>query len=539
MFQCNVCKELGKIVEYEKASSLGIHVCKTHELSPQAYFDKYMAKPTDGKCAECGKPTKFRTIGYGYMEFCSKKCSAKHIAADTDRNAHKIAARQATVDQLNKDTHGEYNKKILETRKATMLERHGVEFYSQCDDFINKYHASNLAKYGKESYTQTDEYREKTLATNHLRYGADYWSKANLRISTDYYNREFAQYGCHVIEHPNKVDLTYKCDKCGSVLDDTVFFVNARLYAKNTPCSVCFPKRNFRSAGEVNIEKFIQSLGVDTSHKERHFLGEYGADIICENEKVIVEYDGLHWHTEEFHNKTYHLDKTNYAESLGYHLIHVFSDEWELHEEIVKSRLCRVLHKDIPRKTTKVYARDCKIITLDYEQSTKFMDKNHIQGACNDTYRYGLVHDGRMVAVMTFGPARYSPGEMEMLRFCNALYTTVVGGASRLLKHFLDDHPLDGKTLVTYADRRWSNFGNYYEKLGFVYDGTTEPNYYYVNGNIRESRMKYQKYKLVERGFDPNMSEHEIMKSLGIYRIYDCGNYRYVYKKEAKDAVEK
>ncbi len=83
---------------------------------------------------------------------------------------------------------------------------------------------------------------------------------------------------------------------------------------------------------------------------------------------------------------------------------------------------------------------------------------------------------------------------------------------------------------MTYADRRWSNSDNYYEKLGFTYDGTTDPNYYYVNGNIRESRMKYQKHKLVERGFDPTLSEHGIMKSLGIYRIYDCGNYRYVYR---------
>jgi very-short-patch-repair endonuclease len=289
----------------------------------------------------------------------------------------------------------------------------------------------------------------------------------------------------------------------------------------------------------VNVEKFIQSLGVDTSHKERHFLGEYGADIICDNEKVIVEYDGLHWHTEEFHNKTYHLDKTEYAESLGYHLIHVFSDEWELHEDIVKSRLCHVLHKEIPGKSTKVYARNCTIKELDRNESSDFMNKNHIQGSCVDTYRYGLICDGQLVAAMTFGQSRFSFNEFEMLRFCNALYTTVVGGASKLLKHFLAEHPLDGKILVTYADRRWSHFDNYYEKLGFVFDGTTEPNYYYVNGNIRESRMKYQKYKLVERGFDPNMSEHEIMKSLGIYRIYDCGNYRYVYKPETNDAAEK
>lgn len=530
MFQCLICAETNKQVTYEKASSLGTHLWKTHCMKPQEYYDQYLATPTDGKCAECGRPTRFRTLGYGYMEFCSKKCAALHIAADATRNSHKTAARQATVDRLNEETNGAYNQQILDTRKATMKERHGVEFYSQSAQFISQYHATNLAKYNKESYTQTDEYLEKTIATNNQKYGADYWSKNRLTVSTNHYNREFAPYNCHVIAHPNKVELTYTCDNCGSTMNDTIFFVNARLHVKMTPCSVCFPKRHFRSGSEVNVEKYIQSLGVKTSHKERHFLGEYGADIICENEKVIIEYDGLHWHTEEFHDKNYHLDKTQYAESLGYHLIHIFSDEWELHEDIVKSRLSHILHKSIPGVSTTVYARKCTIRELDAKEAASFMALNHIQGSCVDQYRYGLDYNGKLVAVMTFGQSRFAENEYEMLRFCNALYTTVVGGASRLLHHFLTVYPCEKFTLVTYADRRWSNSDNYYEKLGFTYDGTTDPNYYYVNGNIRESRMKYQKHKLVERGFDPTLSEHEIMKSLGIYRIYDCGNYRYVYR---------
>ena len=535
--KCLECESNGRETVFEKACSLGTHLWKTHGLKPRQYYDKYLAKETDGKCAECGAPTSFRSIGQGYKEFCSKKCAARHIAADSERNSHKTAARQATVDKLNKDTDGEYSRKVLDTRKKTMVERHGVEFYSQSSDFIDKYHATNMERYNKPSYTQTAEYREKTIATNMEKYGAEYWSKNRLGISTDYYNREFAQYGCHVVDHPNKVDLTYKCNRCGSTMSDTIFFVNSRLHVKVTPCSVCFPKRNFRSGSEVNVEKFIQSLGVETSHQERHFLGEYGADIICENEKVIVEYDGLHWHTEEFHDKNYHLDKTNFAESLGYHLIHVFSDEWEFHEDIVKSRLARVLHKEIPGVTRKFYARNCAVRQVDAKESADFMEKNHIQGYCSDKYRYGLVIDDQLVSMMTFGQSRFNTNEIEMLRFCNALYTTVVGGASKLLNSFLTDHPLGTTPLVTYADRRWSNFGNYYEKLGFMYNGTTSPNYFYVNGNIRESRMKYQKHKLIEQGFDPNMSEHDIMKSLGIYRIYDCGNYRYVYKGKP-DATE-
>jgi len=49
--------------------------------------------------------------------------------------------------------------------------------------------------------------------------------------------------------------------------------------------------------------------------------------------------------------------------------------------------------------------------------------------------------------------------------------------------------------------------------------------------------LKFDKYtKLLENkvsitGFDASMTEHDIMLSRKIYRIYDCGNYRYVWNR--------
>ena len=53
-------------------------------------------------------------------------------------------------------------------------------------------------------------------------------------------------------------------------------------------------------------------------------------------------------------------------------------------------------------------------------------------------------------------------------------------------------------------------------------------------GNRRESRFAYQKYRLTGDDVTPGATEHEIMYGRGIYRIYDCGNYRYVWKKDVK-----
>jgi hypothetical protein len=43
---------------------------------------------------------------------------------------------------------------------------------------------------------------------------------------------------------------------------------------------------------------------------------------------------------------------------------------------------------------------------------------------------------------MTFGKNRFKKqsNEWEMIRFCNKLNTNIIGGASKLFKHFLQNH---------------------------------------------------------------------------------------------------
>ena len=111
-------------------------------------------------------------------------------------------------------------------------------------------------------------------------------------------------------------------------------------------------------------------------------------------------------------------------------------------------------------------------------------------------------------------------GVYELLRFCNKLNTTVVGGASKLLKHFIKT--VNPKSIISYADKRWSN-GNLYEKLGFIHTHDSKPNYFYIVNNKRENRFSYRKDILVKEGYDKTKTEHEIMLERKIYRIYDCG----------------
>ena len=135
---------------------------------------------------------------------------------------------------------------------------------------------------------------------------------------------------------------------------------------------------------------------------------------------------------------------------------------------------------------------------------------------------------------MTFGKSRHFVGngkhQWELLRFCNKLNTNVIGGASKLLKHFIKLY--NPEEIVSYADRRWST-GNLYNVLGFKLYNKSQPNYYYVIGDKRYYRFNFRKSILVKKyGCPENMSEHEFCLSQHWYRIYDCGCLCYIWKKE-------
>lgn len=427
----------------------------------------------------------------------------------------------------------EYGRNVI---RAANREKFGVDEFFNSEHFATVSRESLIARYGVDNYAKTAEYRAKVAATNMIRYKADHYlhSDAYRQNIISRYNQLFPNSGCTVLSMGGKNNVTYRCDTCGAVCVEQMQFIMHRAYQNQAACTVCNPKNPESSFEEQELREYIESLGFHTGHYARGFIGGYGADIVVEDRKVIIEYDGIGWHNERFKSANYHLDKTITARECGYRMVHVFSDEWIERRQIVKSRLAAILGCNASRR---VYARKCGIVTMPPSDAREFFERNHIQGSCNASVAYGLTDKcGKVVAAMSFGQSRFEKaGTVELLRFCNILGTHVVGGASRLFRHYLDEHPKVGR-IVTYADARWSGDESMYCKIGFEFDGMSDPGYYYVVGNRRQNRMKYQKHKLLADSTDPSeagLTEHEIMMKRGVFRIYDCGNYRYVWNREA------
>lgn len=77
---------------------------------------------------------------------------------------------------------------------------------------------------------------------------------------------------------------------------------------------------------------------------------------------------------------------------------------------------------------------------------TSFLNENHLHGYIDSKMKIGLFYNNELVSLMVFN--KYSDG-YEILRFCNKINNIVVGGASKIFKHFLKKYnPLEIKTYV-------------------------------------------------------------------------------------------
>ena len=314
----------------------------------------------------------------------------------------------------------------------------------------------------------------------------------------------------------NKTKVKLKCNKCGKIFE-VVPQNHTNLISGCPNCS------HLVSFWEKEVNDFINSLGIETETSNRSVLNGKEIDILIKEKNIGIECDGIIYHSELFNNdKNYHINKTKLCNDKGIYLIHIFEDEWRLKNNIVKSMIKNILCKN----DTKIYARKCEIKEVCQKEKKEFLENNHIQGDVNSKINLGLFYNNELVSLMTFGDLRINlgskkeDGSYELLRFCNKLNTSVIGGASKLFKYFIKIY--DFKKIKSYCDLRWFK-GNLYEILGFNLIRISKPNYFYTKGNFRENRFKYRKDILVKNGFDKNKTEHQIMFENKYYRIYDCG----------------
>ena len=416
--------------------------------------------------------------------------------------------------------------------KKTSVEKYGVDNPMKSDSVKEILKNSLLEKYGVDHYSKTDDYKEKYKITCLEKYGVDNASKSDVvkkliselkfkELNSIDKFRNIISNEYEIISYSNNRVFSMNHKRCGLDFEIFIGTFNDRNRNGNIICTKCNKVEPMSSGREIELQNFLTDNDIEFVSNSYSIISPLSLDIYIPELKLAIEFNGVYWHSELFKDKYYHLDKTKICLDNGISLIHIWEDDWIYRQEIIKS----IILNKVGKIKEKVYARKCDIREIyDVNIVREFLNKNHIQGYSNSTIKIGLYYNNDLISLMIFGKKRKN---MELVRFCNKVDVSVVGGASRLFKYFIEKYKCD--YIESFSES--SIFGGeMYENLGFNFDSNTSINYWWVIDGIRKHRFNFNKKKLVKMGNDSNLSESEIMKSLGYYKIWGCGLKKWVYK---------
>ena len=285
----------------------------------------------------------------------------------------------------------------------------------------------------------------------------------------------------------------------------------------------------YKSTFEQEIIYYLNTLGITNILSNKRTIIGKELDIFLPDYNLAIEYNGIYWHHDKIAHisKTYHRDKFIECEKKGIELFTIFSDSWESKKDIWKAKI----KSKLQLSNEIIYARKTQIVELTSAETRYILDKNHVQGYTPSQHCYGLKHNNDIVAAMTFSTKRAGIGKdrgvdsFELVRFVTSC--SVVGGASRLLNHFIKIH--NPKIIVSYSDNQYSQ-GKLYNILGFNLEKDNAAGYKYYDTVKKQMyhRFKFAKHNLVKNGFDAEMTEFEIMNERSFLRIWDCGTRTWV-----------
>lgn len=455
--ECLICnKEI-------KSKGFATHIVKHHKISCKEYYDTYLKQDRDGKCITCGEPTKFLSIKLGYRKHCCNKC--------------------AQLDPI-----------IKEKKARTTLLNYGVDNVYKSEEVKSKIKQTCIKKYGTDSILKLESTRQKTNEAMKSTKVKDKISKAKLNKIKQFelendctlFTTLRKRYGQGWIKLPLE----------RLVLNGHASFIKNSDIPKIIDCV-----EGNGSSFECEVRDYIKNIyNGEIITNTRSIITPLELDIYIPEKKLAIECNGIFWHSSLNEcNRNYHFNKSKACQEQGIRLIHIYETEWFEQPDKIKQLLNIALGN-----MSKIYARQCDVKIITNKEAEPFSEATHLQGHRTAQVTYGLFYKDELVQLMSFSRTRYNrnlknDNEWEIIRGCPGSNNIVIGGVSKLFKHFVRDY--NPAKVFSYCD--FNKFdGKSYELLGMTCTGYTGPNKWWIIGNnmVPRNPKRYAEYKAKARG---------------------------------------
>ena len=538
-FVCPICEySCGRQKVFE------IHLIEEHKFSSEedAYLKLFLHNIAPlCACNQCNLITKYHGWNKGYAKFILGHAGRIHSTFDKETaNSIIEKRRQKQIGQVgwskgltkeNSEVIRKRSEIIQKVVKQQFEQNERISWIKgltkETDERVQRLSISSKNVYltgkripsykGLTKETDDDVYQmslnvKKTLKESSLRKRLD----ALKRLTPEEIKRRID------INSPNLSLITNLDEYTRDIHKNLVFVCNSchhkqtksLISAMSNRCDICDPAG---SKPQIEIDRFVRSLGFATSMCDRSIISPYEIDIMIHEKKLGIEYNGLYFHSENFKNKEYHAYKSSECFKKDISLFHVFEDEWTNKQAICESMIRHKLQKT----SLKIAARKCKIQNVNFEDRKKFFEDNHIDGNVKASHALGLYDSQNiLVACLTLRKPSHKKyeGFLEIARFCTLNNVSVIGGLSKLTKNalgFCKEKNIKG--VMTYVDTRHGD-GHGYILSGFSLIGKTGNRFWWTGGKERIDRFKIRASK------SEGLTEKEIADSLGVVKIWGCPN---------------
>ena len=413
-----------------------------------------------------------------------------------------------------KEKIGIKNHENKETRvskcRQTKRELYGDENYNNRE----KSKLTKKIRYNNENYNNRDKAKE----TTKQRFGVDnIFYKINAEKSniermldnSDYTDlfKELHQDREKAINYLMKNNLGYF--ELSKIFNAPYYTIQAWATRLDIKQYINF-KFDGKSHYEDEIVDFLQSLNITKIiRNSKEYLDGQEIDIYLPDYNLGIEFNGTFWHSDLYKDDKYHFNKSLLAQQKGIRLIHIYQYEWD--NKLTKEKIKQLLKISLGKVERRIYARDCEIKQITNKEAKILNDSVHLQNHRNAQVTYGLYYKNELVQLMSF--SRNKKYQWEIIRGCPGSNNIVVGGVSKLFKHFIKDYNPD--EVFSYCD--FNKFdGKSYEAIGMKFIGYTGPDMkYIIKGNVVNRQP----------------SKYKELKSKIEARIYGAGSKKYLWKK--------
>lgn len=218
-------------------------------------------------------------------------------------------------------------------------------FFATCGDEECKKQGMSM---GALQHRDWDKISNKAKQTYKSKHGVEHNMQDPVFIMNRTINNIETKYPYKVISNNISEDsLTLKCNRCGTycTLNDRAYVVHKLWETFGCICPVCDSYKECRSTLEDSILSYIKSIYKGEILTNKRIFKQHEYDIILPELKLIIECNGIYWHSNKLKNKSYHYNKLKHTNDNGYKLFYIWEDDWYNNTDYIQQILYNLIYK--------------------------------------------------------------------------------------------------------------------------------------------------------------------------------------------------